>query len=618
VLRRTRVEFRPEPAAVSAEEIAFTAALEPGAEASFFVTVSYDEFPDPAAGLAGGDIRGNGHNGHNGHGGPNGTVERVPAQPAAAADSLEARRRELLGRQGRVPAPVSFETAKASACSTFKASRTRGCVIDTSNEQFNDWLNRSAADVNMMLTDTPSGPFPYAGVPWFSTAFGRDSLITALETLWLDPDIGRGVLGHLASMQAREEDPARDAEPGKILHEARAGEMAALGEIPFGRYYGSVDGTPLFVILAGAHLRRTGDRAFAEGLWPNVEAALGWIDRYGDRDGDGFVEYGRRSGSGLAQQGWKDSHDSVFHEDGRPAEGPIALCEVQGYVYSAKRLAAEIAEALGHHDRAAELCRQAAELRRAFEERFWCEELSTYSLALDGRKRPCRVRTSNAGQCLATGIASADRARRVARTLMDERSFSGWGIRTLDAVERRYPMSYHNGSVWPHDNALIAFGLARYRLKDAAMKVLTGIFDASLFLDLHRMPELFCGFPRRPGEGPTLYPVACNPQAWSAASVYLLLSSCLGLKVSAEPHPHHCHPQGDGRSDGHGHGHGHRHHPPRVSFLYPALPEFLKEVRIRNLRVGDSSVDLLLTRHSRDVSVNVLRRDGPVEVVAVK
>src|SRR5262249_27503072 len=247
-------------------------------------------------------------------------------------------------------------------------------------------------------------------------------------------------------------------------------------------------------------------------------------------DGDGFVEYQRQSDAGLLHQGWKDSDDAVFHADGAPASGPVAPCEVQGYVYAARRAGASLAAVLGHAGRAEELDRQAAALRERFEQAFWCEELSTYALALDGHKRPCRVRTSNAGQCLFTGIADPGRARRVAGTLLSPASFSGWGVRTVAASEARYnPMAYHNGSVWPHDNALIALGLARYGLAEEALAIWAGLFEAGLYFDLHRMPELFCGFPKDPGEGPVGYPVACSPQAWSAASVFLLFPACRAL-----------------------------------------------------------------------------------------
>ena len=308
------------------------------------------------------------------------------------------------------PQPSSYEFALCQAGEAIRRSKRRSCDVYTTNEQFNDWINRSIADLDMMVTETPEGLYPYAGVPWFSTPFGRDGIIAALQTLWLNPDIARGVLTYLACHQAESANPEQDAEPGKILHEARRGEMAALGEIPFGQYYGSVDSTPLFVLLAGAYHERTADRCFAEAIWPHVERALSWIDTDGDRDRDGFVEYDRRSQNGLTQQGWKDSQDSVFHANGEMAEGPIALCEVQGYVFAAKRGEARLAVALGRMDLADTLAREAELLRKRFEEAFWCEELGTYALALDGNKKPCRVRTSNAGQCLFSGIASPERA----------------------------------------------------------------------------------------------------------------------------------------------------------------------------------------------------------------
>ena len=496
----------------------------------------------------------------------------------------------------RQPLPVRLlplEEAHTEAEADLQRFNAWSCHLQTTNGQINAWIERAVSDLHMMTTELATGPYPFAGVPWFNTPFGRDGIITALECLWLRPGLAQGVLAYLAATQAREVIPEQDAEPGKILHETRKGEMAALKEIPFGRYYGSVDATPLFVLLAGAYYTRTGDRGFIESLWPHLEAALDWMDRYGDPDGDGFVEYQRQTANGLAHQGWKDSDDAVFHADGSLATGPIALCEVQGYVYAARRAGARLATLLGLADRAAALQRQAEALRERFEQAFWCEELSTYALALDGAKRPCRVPTSNAGQCLFTGIVRADRARRLIRTLLSPESFSGWGIRTVAASAARYnPMSYHNGSVWPHDTALVAQGLAHYGHEKEAARLLNGLFGASLYFDLHRMPELFCGFTQEPGEGPVLYPVACAPQAWSAASVFLLLHACLGLNINSLDS--------------------------QISFTEPCLPASMGELRIHNLEVAGAVLDLQLVRHQHNVGVNVLRREGEVRVTVVK
>ncbi|MGO4305771.1 amylo-alpha-1,6-glucosidase [Cupriavidus sp. RAF12] len=426
-------------------------------------------------------------------------------------------------RDGRSPRRA-FPTALRAARRSLQALSAGAATVTTSNEIFNEAAGRSMSDLYMLNTQTPCGPYPYAGIPWFSTFFGRDALITALETLWLDPGIARGVLCYLAAHQATAVDAAADAEPGKILHESRQGEMAILGEVPFRRYYGSVDSTPLFVMLAGAYLDRTRDIITVRELWPHIDAALQWIEHYGDRDGDGFFEYGRHTAEGLLNQGWKDSRDSIFHADGTLAHGPIALVEVQAYVYGAWIAAARIAHQLGHGELVAALDIKAQDLRAHFDQVFFDPELGTYALALDGDKRPCRVRTSNAGHALYTGIALPERAAPVAATLMASASFSGWGVRTVASTEARYnPMSYHNGSVWPHDNAIIAAGLARYGLHDATLRIFEGLFAAATHIDLRRLPELFCGFVRRRNRGPTLYPVACSPQAWSAATPLSLL-----------------------------------------------------------------------------------------------
>jgi glycogen debranching enzyme len=537
VVRRTMLQFTPRPQSVAGGGVRFEIALAPKQAVLLYVTIG---------------------------------CEREPV-----------RQRLLV-----------FERARAEARSQLDAQVAQFCVIETGNGQFDTLVKRATSDLHMMTTVLPTGLYPYAGVPWFNTPFGRDGIIAALECLWLNPSLAQGVLSYLASTQATDVIPEQDAEPGKILHETRKGEMAALKEMPFARYYGSVDSTPLFVMLAGAYYERTGDRRLIEAIWPNIEAALLWIERYGDCDSDGFVEYDRRSSNGLLHQGWKDSDDAIFHADGRLARGPIAACEVQGYAYAAWRAGAALAEALSRPELSAKFACRADELKDRFEDVFWCDELSTYALALDGDKQPCRVRTSNAGQCLFSGIVAADRAVKVGQSLLKPDQFSGWGIRTVGVGEPRYnPMGYHVGSVWPHDNALIAFGMARYGMATEVTRVFTGLFDAAMYFDLHRIPELFCGFPRVEGQGPILYPVACAPQAWSAAAVFLMFQACLGLRVDANE--------------------------AKISLVRPSLPPFLSHARIMNLRVGNASADLLVVRHENDVTVNVLRRIGDIDVAVV-
>ncbi|MET0633349.1 MAG: amylo-alpha-1,6-glucosidase [Xanthobacteraceae bacterium] len=488
--------------------------------------------------------------------------------------------------------PVPFLRGLRAAHRDLRAASRNATTVETSNDLFNEVLCRSMSDLCMLMTKTPQGRYPYAGIPWYSTTFGRDGLITALQMLWFDPSVAQGVLRRLAAFQATADDPASDAQPGKILHEMRGGEMAALGEIPFGLYYGSVDATPLFVLLAGLYAERTGDDETVAALWPNIEAALGWIDGPGDADGDGFVEYYRATEKGLANQGWKDSYDAVFHADGRLAEGPIALAEVQGYVYCAKHMAARCAERLGHTKQARHLQAQADALAQRFDASFWCPELGSYALALDGNKQPCRVRSSNAGQVLFTGIAKPDRAAAVADLLLRPQFFTGWGIRTIANTEARYnPMSYHNGSVWPHDNALIALGLARYGFTRSVERLFKGLFDAATYMEMRRLPELFCGFQRGRGRGPTLYPVACAPQAWASATPFTLIEASLGLQFDPVAN--------------------------EIRLRNPRLPEFLDEVVLRNLRLKEASVDLRVTRHDTEVSVEILRRRGQVQVSVV-
>jgi glycogen debranching enzyme len=471
-----------------------------------------------------------------------------------------------------------------------RSRSSKAAAMASSNELFNEAIRRAISDLYMLITEKPTGLYPYAGIPWFTAAFGRDALITALQALWIDPAIARGVLSFLAENQATALDAASDAEPGKILHEVRNGEMAELGEVPFRRYYGSVDSTPLFIMLAGAYVARTHDETTAWRLWPHLEAAMEWIEQYGDRDGDGFVEYYRATGQGLQNQGWKDSWDSVFHADGSLAEGPIALCEVQGYVYAARLAMAMIGRRLGHDQLAAAQEKKAETLRVAFEAAYWCDEIGTYALALDGQKQPCRVRASNAGHLMMTGIVSPARAQRLAEGFMSNAFFSGWGIRTVAIGEARYnPMGYHNGSVWPHDNAMIALGLARYGHTEAVSKIFNGLFDAALYIDMRRLPELFCGFARRRAQGPTFYPVACSPQAWAAAALPALLQASLGLSI-------------DPKSNS-------------VVFDKPTLPSFLDEMTLHNISIGSGRISVFIRRTGREVALNVTERHGDVHVV---
>ncbi|WP_376089984.1 glycogen debranching N-terminal domain-containing protein [Roseomonas sp. CCTCC AB2023176] len=492
------------------------------------------------------------------------------------------------------PAPAAFDPLLAGIRAWARRREGEHASVTSSNPAFDAWFARSQADLTMLTTETEQGPLPYGGIPWFSCPIGRHSIVAALLCLWSDPALAAGVLRFHAAHQATAMDPSRDAEPGKILHERRRGEMAALREVPFGLYYGSVDTTPLFVMLAASYAERTGDLALIRGIWPNIVAALNWIERHGDGDGDLLVEYDRRSANGLIQQGWKDSWDSVFHEDGSPAEGEIALIEVQAYAEAAWRGAARLARALGQEGQADLWSDRAEETRARIEEAFWDETLGTYAMALDGAKRPCRVRSSNPGHALFTGLPSPDRAARIAGTLMSSQGFGGWGVRTVAAGQARYnPMSYHVGSIWPHDNALIALGLKRYGLHAPLEALLGGLYASALAMEDKRLPELFCGFPRRDGEPPTTYPVACIPQAWAAAAAHASLGAMLGVAFRPEER--------------------------EIRFVRPILPPWLDELRVGNLRLGEASAEVLLRRGRGEggVTVRVLRRTGPLEVAVI-
>jgi glycogen debranching enzyme len=477
---------------------------------------------------------------------------------------------------------ISTFTRSLAAAEELARSETRPQTqIESTDGPFNAWLQRSAADIGMLLTSTPHGRIPAAGLPWLDAAFGRDAIFTALETLWVWPGLARNTLTYLAATQSGDTFAANGAEPGKILNEARGGDIAP-------NYFG-VDTTPLFVLLAGAYYARTADLDFIAELWPAITAALTWMDVYGDLDGDGFIESRPKPGVPF-QTGWKSSGDSVFHSDGRLASGPLALCEVQGYAYGAKLYAARIARSLGEMPRAIALVEAAQALQAKFNSDFWCPDIETFALALDGDKQPCRVRTSNPGHCLYSGIAHAEYGRHVIAGFGDEHFFSGWGVRSVAETELRFnPMSYHNGAVWPHDNALLAAGAARYDDKMFALRILTAQFEAARHFDLLRLPELFCGFRRRGREPPSRFPVACSPQAGSAGATFLMLQSILGLSIDAIDR--------------------------QVVLAHPVLPDGFDEIRVKNLCVAEAAVDFTVRRHGASVSVSVERREGKLDLV---
>jgi glycogen debranching enzyme len=461
--------------------------------------------------------------------------------------------------------------------------------IAASNNEFATMIGHACVDLTSIVARGEKSAFIMAGVPWFATLFGRDSIITALSILPFHPQIAVRTLRTLAQLQGETVNEARDEQPGKIVHEMRSGEMAATGEIPFGRYYGSVDSTPLFLWLYGRCVESTGDLELADELWPNVERAIGWIEQYGDRDGDGYVKYKRETRRGLANQGWKDSEDAIFHHDGQLARPPIALAEVQGYVYAACMDVASVATRLGRGHVADRLLTRASKLKQSFERDFWLEPEGMIALALDADGRPCRVMASNGAHCLATGLVDGERAAAMCKRLLADDMYSGWGIRTLSGNEKRYnPMSYHNGSVWPHDNAIAALGLARACDHAGVLKVLEGLVLASEKLNTSSLPELFCGFRRETGLGPVPYPVACYPQAWSAASIFMILQAMLGMRVLGFER--------------------------RVFFDTHVLPSWLDWLSIDGLKVGDGSVSFVLRRFPDGAAIEVKEKSGGVRV----
>ncbi|WP_426040361.1 glycogen debranching N-terminal domain-containing protein [Brevundimonas sp. TWP2-3-4b1] len=470
--------------------------------------------------------------------------------------------------------------------------RRRGASLrGPRSPRFNAWLDQSRSDIALLTTDLPTGPYPYAGTPWFSTPFGRDGIISAWQMLWLDPSLAKGVLTYLAARQATEVSPFQDSQPGKIMHETRGGEMSALGEVPFGLYYGGVDTTCLFVALAGAWFRRTGDQETIRALWPNLVAATEWMRDYGDSNGDGLIDYARAAETGLSNQGWKDSEDSIFHSDGRFPKGPIALLEVQGYAFAAWRAMADLGALLGDA-RAPAWNQQAEEVRLLVEDRFWMEDEQFYAIALDGDGNPCEAIGSNAGHLMFTGLPSPARAAAVTKRLLGAEFRSGWGLRTLARGQARFnPMSYHNGSVWPHDTSLGVAGMARYGERDAVGMILGEIYAAASHFQM-RLPELFCGFEREPGEGPIAYPVACLPQAWAAGSVFLMLQASLGVSIDALTKT--------------------------VTIDAPTLPAGIERLTVSRLQVGDAVLDLAFERLGDQVVVMPRNRVGEVRIVTTR
>jgi glycogen debranching enzyme len=526
---------------------------------------------------------------------PTSTATAVPTATAAYALRLPPGGSQRISVTVRVaeervdaPPPVPRRRADSSLAGyrQFLAEETQ---ITTSNELFNAILTQSRLDLRLLLGGTKEEPFVCAGIPWYATFFGRDCLITAWHDLWLTPLLARHTLRLLAKLQGTRDDPERDEEPGKIMHELRRGELARLGVIPFGPYFGTIDATLLWIRLLADYYRTTFDLAFVRELLPNLEAALSWIDHSGDPDGDGFVEYCCRSKRGLVNQGWKDSWDGIVHTDGSLAKAPIALVEVQGYLFAALVGAAALFEALGQLERARALRTRSEALRAAFDRAFWMPDEEFYATALDGTKQQVRSISSNVGHALLTGIVPRERASQVARRLMAEDMFSGFGIRTLSMRERAYnPAGYHVGAVWPHDNALIALGLKRYGEESFALELLSGQYEAVQHFPSLRMPELFCGFARTAFGVPVRYPVACSPQAWAASSWSAFLQAALGVLPFA---PHR-----------------------ELRIAEPRLPPWLKWVEVRRLPVGGAQIDLRYERIGDHTAVDVLAMRGNVRV----
>ncbi|NNV05111.1 amylo-alpha-1,6-glucosidase [Geobacillus sp. C56-T2] len=448
----------------------------------------------------------------------------------------------------------------------------------TDDQRLERLVRRGIIDLRVLMTDLGYGPFPVAGLPWFGVPFGRDSLIAALQLLPFNQEVAKGTLLTMARYQGKKEDPWRDEQPGKIMHEIRFGELANTNQIPFTPYYGTIDATPLFLVLLAEYVKWTGDFALVDQLREPIDAALAWIDQYGDRDGDLFVEYHQQSSKGIANQGWKDSGDSIVHQNGEYARSPIALVEVQGYVYHAKTALADIFDHLGETERARELRRQSEALKAKFEERFWMEDVQFYAIALDENKEQVKTVTSNPGHVLMSGMLADERAEAVVRTLLSAKMFSGYGIRTMGEGEAAYnPMSYHNGSVWPHDNSLILLGLSKMGKRLEAKAVIEGLIEAANYFEYDRLPELFCGYSRLAGK-PVRYPVACSPQAWAAGTPLVFIQALLGLFPNALE---------------------------KKIYLSPMLLDTMNVLRVENIPMGGGRLSLTVMRGPETFDVQI-------------
>ncbi|MDH6374474.1 glycogen debranching enzyme [Paenibacillus sp. PastF-3] len=453
---------------------------------------------------------------------------------------------------------------------------------------FNKLYHRGVQDLRVLLTDLGYGQFPVAGLPWYSVPFGRDSLIAALQMLSSNPQIAKGTLLTMAAYQGQKEDEWRDEQPGKVMHEIRYGELAATNQVPFTPYYGTIDATPLFLLLTAEYYHWTGDLDFVSSLMPHLNAALNWIKEYGDYDKDSFVEYYQKSSKGIANQGWKDSADSVIHSNGDYAEAPIALVEVQGYVYQALTRLAPIFKSLGHEEQAEVMEKDAAQLRTRFEEDFWMNDEQFYAIALDKDKKRVDSVTSNAGHILMSGIASPERAKAVAARLVAPDLFGGYGIRTMSTAATGYnPMSYHDGSVWPHDNSLCLLGLSQSGFTEEAITVMQGLLNAADQFEYYRLPELYCGYSDQLG-APVPYPVACSPQAWAAGTPLTFVQALLGLQPNALT---------------------------RQIAIKPALLNGMNDLKVEQLQIGNGTLSLRVSRVDNEPKLEILSNQTGYELV---